>query len=183
MHDGELWQEYNQAGEPLENGGRPAFLDNPKEGENSVVGIVIVIVIRKNKSGELELLWQQRGPKASHSGEWDLSAGGHVNYGETLPIAAKREAREEIGLKIDSNRFYYAYSIAQSKNRFCWAYVYDHTDLSDDFAVDKEEVSAVKWVPYKDTDNFLQNYVKKHVREDKLFFKALKGWLKFRGYN
>ena len=181
MHQDELWQEYNQLGEPLSNGGRPIVKGNPKDGEDSIVGIVIVIVIRKTEHG-LELLWQERGPDVDNAGKWDLSAGGHINYGETILQAARREAHEEIGLEAADDRLYYAYSIAQNTHRYCWTYIYDHSDLEDNFSFNDREVASVKWVPYVDTPDFLKNYCKEHVAKDTLYFDALEGWLKLHGY-
>ena len=200
MHEDELWQEYGQNGEPLENGGRPSSFGNPTGDEKSIIGIAIVIVVRKVGAGDgsvdggsagagggsdgggLEILWQERGPNVDNAGKWDLSAGGHVNYGETTLTAARREAAEEIGLNVADDRLFYAYSIAQNPHRFCWTYVYDYTGLPDDFHFDDGEVAQVKWVPYSDLPEFLQKYAKEHVAKDKLFFKALEGWLKLHGY-
>ncbi len=32
-------------------------------------------------------------------GKWDTAVGGHVDYGESIPDAVRREAREELGLR------------------------------------------------------------------------------------
>ena len=181
MPHSEFWQEYNQLGEPLKNGGRPVISGNPKDDEDSIIGIVIVIVVKKTEQG-LMLLWQERSPHVDNAGKWDLSAGGHVDYGETILQAARREAEEEIGLKVKDERLYYAFSIAQNARRHCWTFIYDYSDLADDFNFNDKEVSAVKWVPYKDTPTFLKNYCKEHVAKDTLYFEALKGWLRLHGY-
>ena len=37
-------------------------------------------------------------------GRWDTSVGGHVDYGESLNEAVKREAREELGVTVNSEQ-------------------------------------------------------------------------------
>lgn len=50
-----------------------------------------------NKSSELYL--QKRSMnKDIQPGRWDTSVGGHVDYGEEIEVALRREAREELGL-------------------------------------------------------------------------------------
>ncbi len=51
-----------------------------------------------NSRGELFL--QKRSPwKDKHPGQWDSSASGHLDSGETYAAAASRELREELGLE------------------------------------------------------------------------------------
>lgn len=50
-----------------------------------------------NSKGELYL--QKRSmTKDIQPGKWDTSVGGHIDYGETIEIAAERECREELGV-------------------------------------------------------------------------------------
>ena len=50
-----------------------------------------------NSTGELYL--QKRSmSKDIQPGKWDTSVGGHVDYGEDIEAALRREAREELGL-------------------------------------------------------------------------------------
>lgn len=56
-----------------------------------------------NNKGEI-LLQQRSKNKDNHPGEWDISAAGHVDAGETPLLAAVREIKEEIGLDIDPSQ-------------------------------------------------------------------------------
>lgn len=50
-----------------------------------------------NLAGEM-LLQKRSMQKDRHPGEWDSSASGHVDAGETYEAAARRELREELGI-------------------------------------------------------------------------------------
>ena len=50
-----------------------------------------------NSKGEL-FLQKRPGWKDIQPGKWDTSVGGHVDLGESVEMALKREAREELGI-------------------------------------------------------------------------------------
>jgi 8-oxo-dGTP pyrophosphatase MutT (NUDIX family) len=54
-----------------------------------------------------EILLLHRSPLASNPGAWDLP-GGHVEPGETLPRAARREVREETGFDVRIGSLFHA---------------------------------------------------------------------------
>ena len=105
VHQNEIWQTYYPNGEPILGVGWDAKLDNPeKSGSDVIVGVAIVFLYRFNGNGELELLWQKRSQKVSrYPSDFDISAGGHINLGESLVEAAIRETREEIGVRIEAD--------------------------------------------------------------------------------
>jgi isopentenyldiphosphate isomerase len=64
---------------------------------------------------EGQLLLQKRSPhKDVQPGKWDTSVGGHVGYGQSYEDAARREAEEEIGIKIEDMVFLYPSRIRNS---------------------------------------------------------------------
>lgn len=182
MHKNELWQTYFPNGEPIPGKGWKAELGNPEvTGADAIVGIAIVFLYRI-VDGELELLWQKRSDKVDRfPGRYDISAGGHINLGETVVEGAIREAREEIGAVVDKNDLKFAFTKPFNKNRFAWIFMVDWTDKEDDFRFNDQEVSEVKWVPYGKTDEFRKEYVKAPLQKDNITFINLDDWFKMQG--
>ncbi|MBQ6127913.1 NUDIX domain-containing protein [Candidatus Saccharibacteria bacterium] len=164
------------------DGGYPSKLGNPRPGSNKVYGVTTIYFYRRTPDG-LELLFQKRGEKVDkYPGEWDAAAGGHINFGESILDAARREAREEIGAEITTDDLEYVCSTCRNQNSIYWAFCVDWTDKADTFHFDDGEVSEVRWVPYRELNGFLKDYVKKPLREDTVFFAILDRWLKDRGH-
>lgn len=69
-----------------------------------------------DKSGRLYL--QKRSMnKDIQPGKWDTSVGGHVDYGESVEAALRREASEELGLMLDSYKALFRYSFESEVER------------------------------------------------------------------
>ncbi len=68
----------------------------------------VVHVLVFNKEGEL-LLQKRSTNKDVAAGKWDTSVGGHVNPGETLDEAVRREMEEELGMAYCHPEFLYSY--------------------------------------------------------------------------
>ena len=183
MHHDEMWQVYAPNGEAIPGEGWNSALDNPEvKGSDKIVGVAIVFLYRINTKGELEFLWQRRSEKVDrYPGYYDISAGGHVNLGETLVEAAIREAYEEIGAEITANDLQFMIEAPFNKNRFAWVYAVDWTGKEENFRFNDEEVSEVKWVPYKSMEEFRDKYAKKPLREDDFTFLTMNNWLKMHG--
>lgn len=182
MHKNEIWQLYYKNGEPISGKGWHAALNNPEvSGSDEIVGVAIVFLYRRNKDG-LEFLWQKRSENIDrYPGDWDISAGGHVNLGESLVDAAVRETREEIGVKITADELEFVTMRSFNKNRFAWVYLVDWTGKKEDFHFDDNEVSEVKWVKYNEMDDFRKKFAKMPLKKDKLTFEMIDVWLRAHG--
>ena len=183
MHHDEMWQVYALNGEPISGLGWDSARDNPeKSNADEIVGVAVVFLYRV-RDGVLEFLWQRRSEKVDrYPGYYDISAGGHINLGESLVEAAVREADEEIGAKISADDLQFVTMIPFNKNRFAWVYAVDYTGREETFAFNDEEVSEVKWVSYDELEEFRKTYAKPPLQKEELTFLFLDRWLKMHGY-
>jgi len=59
------------------------------------------LLLLRGSGPELEVLLQRRGPGTSFmAGHWATAAAGHVELGESVQVAAAREAAEELGIDV-----------------------------------------------------------------------------------
>ena len=66
-----------------------------------VVPAAYLLLVR-GEGSDLEVLLQLRGAGTSYmAGHWATAAAGHVELGESVFVAAAREAREELGIVVD----------------------------------------------------------------------------------
>ena len=167
MHTGELWQEYNKNGEPLENGGRPSELGNHAEGRAPYGGAIIWLY--RFTEDSVEFLFQKRSMSVDRfPGKWDASVGGHVNYGETFAEAGERELGEELGvydLKKEDLELIMAF---KGDIAFYHMFAADYTNHEENFSFDDGEVETVKWVPLKDYEGFRKTYGKDPLAKDNI---------------
>lgn len=67
----------------------------------------VAFIFCKNKNGEWCVLANKRGPSApTNKGKWNVPCG-YVDFGETLKQAAAREAFEETGVWISSEKLHF----------------------------------------------------------------------------
>lgn len=182
MHKDEMWQTYAPNGEPIAGEGWQAALGNPEvTGSDKIVGVAVIFVYRHGADG-VELLWQRRSQQVDrYPGDYDISAGGHINLGETLTEAAMRELREEIGAVVDASELNLFGIRSFNRNRIAWIYAVDWTGKAEEFEFDDGEVSEVKWVPFVETTEFREKYAKAPLRKDGLTIELLEKWLEQHG--
>lgn len=160
-HDKEKWQLYSQNGAAVVGQSYDTKV-NPPEGAKEYVAASDVWLYRRTESG-VELLFQKRSHYVDRNPDlWDVSTCGHVNFGETPVLAAEREAREEIGAKINKDKLEYVFSVLSTNgsNIVNHYFLYDYTGEDDDFAFNDREVSEVRWVPFEQFDEFIEKFAK-----------------------
>lgn len=109
MHDDELWQVYNDNGTPIE--GKGASKEEFNTNTDLIMGNAHVW-FWKSDGTTTEIMLQKRSlNKPNRPGWYHISAGGHINVGETPIDAAVREVEEEMGLAIDPTKLHYVHSV------------------------------------------------------------------------
>ncbi|MGA3150648.1 MAG: NUDIX domain-containing protein [Candidatus Saccharimonadales bacterium] len=103
-----------------------------------------------------EILLQLRHPsKVIRPNVWDVSAAGHISAGDTPEETAVREAEEELGVKVDPDKFIFIginkvdepMPDGWTHRGFNWSYVIElDLDLSK-LKFQKGEVADIRWVP------------------------------------
>lgn len=169
-HDGEIWQELDFNGERL-GGIKPATFDESKV--KLFYGTAVMLY--RFKDGEVEYLFQHRSKfLKGNPDKWDVSAGGHINLDEDELDGIVREAREEIGVKLEKDKLELAAGFLRWKV-FVVLYFYDWTSKEDKFSFDDQEVEEVKWVKYSELEAFWPN-LKQILANDEVFKYYLKEW-------
>jgi len=109
-----------------------------------------ILIVNLNR----EVLVQMRSRKKRYGGGiWEISAGGHVDKGETPDKCAKRELEEELG--IQTKLHYIDKKVFRFDNESELAHLYFGRSEGP-FKFDREEIEKIKFVKYSRLKNFLK---------------------------
>ncbi len=113
--------------------------------------------ILRERNGHIQILLQKRSEnKDSYPGDYDISSAGHIPAGSGYIESALRELKEELGVETHAERLIYC-----GQRRFTFNDVFHGKDFHDnqvsnvyvlwldrdenEFRIQKEEISEVKW--------------------------------------
>lgn len=105
------------------------------------------------------LLQQRSATKDLYPNCWDLSVGGHVDFGQTYEETATKELGEELGVKVTSadlkNRGEVLVKLPNSNEFFN---VFEYKLKADDkLTLEEKEVSSIKWMSLKEIIDSINN--------------------------
>jgi len=147
----ERWQSYDPNGEPGER-----VLTKPEARSGILHGAAHVWIVRTGAHGVEVLLQRRAADKSTWPNHLDISAAGHVDFGETPLAAAVREAREEVGLELDAARLRLLFvrhaRLAYGEiieDEFQWVYGCE-LSRGAEFTFADGEVAAVSWMTLGD---------------------------------
>lgn len=111
-----------------------------------------------NKKGEL--LLQKRAPTKNNPNKWTRT-GGHVDAGETPLQGIQREVQEEIGVTIPLEKFELInikkVERISGGNNFTYSYFANVDYKIDEYTIQKEEVSDLKYMSIEDMEQAVKN--------------------------
>lgn len=142
----EMLEVVNEEGETIQSLPRSEIHGNPA----LLHRVVHVLVF--NEKGEL-FLQKRSMNKDVAPGRWDTSVGGHVNAGETLDEAMRREMEEELGIAACTSKFLYTYI---HSNEFESELVYTYSCVfSGEIHFQRDEIDEVRpWSLDEIRENF-----------------------------
>lgn len=174
MHDNELWQVFSDNGSPVQSDGRDSssFKNDP----SLIMGNSHIWFWKKSEAG-VDILLQQRSlTKSSKPGWFHISAGGHINVGESALEAAIRETKEEMGLDVDPNKLHFSFStriIGRAPNDIVTVYLYE-LQGDEEFTYIDGEVESYEW---RTLDDFkaiaLDPEIHNLINQGRLYFDSL----------
>jgi len=165
-----------------ENGNKLGIKKPRKEAHDKGLWHKAVHIWIANSNGEL-LIQKRSSLKDNYPDMWDISTGGHISAGDDDVITAQREIKEELGLKIKPEDLTYigiekrmTKRIGYINNEIVAIYIVKKDLKLSEIKKQGEEVSEVKFIPYKELQKFIENkdpsFVP-HFGEYRILFKFL----------
>jgi len=145
----EVCQAYTDYGEPIID----LPLQKASANRGTLHGASHVWIVRTTDS-KTEVLLQRRAPnKVTWPNLYDISAAGHINFGESPIQAAIRETQEELGLAISAAELQLLFvhharlkaAPGIIENELQWVYLYI-TQRDIILHGEDDEVSSLKWI-------------------------------------
>lgn len=112
------------------------------------------------KNAKDEYLFQKRSPtKDLYPNCWDLSVGGHVDWGDSYIDTAAREINEELGIEVKEEELVFRgeLKVILPKNSEFFD-VFEYTLKSDQqIKLAKDEITDIKWMTIKEAKDSIKN--------------------------
>ncbi len=141
--------------------------DKEKIHQNGIFHREVAVWIM-NKNGEI-LLQKRATTKKHHPSKWALTAG-HVDAGEDVKVAAKRECLEELGINIKElkniciTKNEEIHLNSSQKNNYFGYHFFSIVDYNiNDYKIQKEELSEVKYISLEELKRILDNKDENYV--------------------
>lgn len=148
-------------GKPIGKATRGEIHGNPSL-LHKVVHLIVV-----NNNGDL-LLQKRSLNKDVAAGLWDTSVGGHIDYGESIESALKRETLEEIGIVPQRPDFLYSYIHSNNyESELVFTYKLTHNGP---FNFNKDEIDELRFWKIHDIESnltkgiFSPNFISEFTR-------------------
>ena len=116
-----------------------------------------------NEKGEV--LLQKRSPnKKQGANNWSTSCAGHIDIGEEPKKSATREIREELGIPVKEDDLKHLFTAKNKRvltnsfnNIFCYLYFLKVNTPIEEFTIDTEEVSEIKYIPFEEFEQLVKD--------------------------
>lgn len=122
---------------------------------DTIYRTIFVVVI--NEEGKI-LLQKRSSSKDLYPDCWDLSVGGHVDYGQSYEQTAVKELSEELGIEASANELKFVGEVLvklPSSNEFFHVFEY-YLKSTDNINLSTDEVASTKWMPMADVKKSIQ---------------------------
>ena len=129
-----------------------------------------------NNKGDI-LLQRRCATKDSNPNMLDISSAGHLSAGDDSLTGAIRELKEELNLDVNKEDLEYIKTLKRSSkytetfinNEFDDLYILRTNKKLEDMEYQKEEISEIMYVPYKEFKKMVQNKQPDLLRHDEEF--------------